>query len=60
VYCIWREDIEQLVVELNSSNTKMGELEGVLSGEKLNIAKQAIEAGLLWYDSREKRWRAPL
>jgi predicted transcriptional regulator len=60
VYCIWREDIEQLVVELNSSNARMGELENVLSGEKLNIAKQAIEAGLLWYDSREKWWKAPL
>jgi hypothetical protein len=60
VYCIWREDIEQLVVELNSSNARMGELENVLSGEKLNIAKQAIEAGLLWYDSKDKRWRAPL
>jgi hypothetical protein len=60
VYCIWREDIEQLVVELNNSNAKMGELENVLSGEKLNIAKQAIEAGLLWFDSKDKRWRAPL
>jgi hypothetical protein len=60
VYCIWREDIEQLVVELNSSNAKMGELENVLSGEKLEIARKAIEAGLLWYDSKDKRWRAPL
>jgi hypothetical protein len=60
VYCIWREDIEQLVVDLNSSNARMGELEKILSGEKLDTARKAIEAGLLWYDSREKRWRAPL
>jgi hypothetical protein len=60
VYCIWREDIEQLVVDLNNSNAKMGELEKILSGEKLDTARKAIEAGLLWYDSREKRWRAPL
>jgi hypothetical protein len=60
VYCIWREDIEQLVVDLNNSNARMGELEKVLSGERLDTARKAIEAGLLWYDSKEKRWRAPL
>ena len=60
VYCIWREDIEQLVVDLNSSNARMGELEKILSGEKLDTARKAIEAGLLWYDSKDKRWRAPL
>jgi hypothetical protein len=38
----------------------MGELDKVLSGEKLETAKVAERAGLLWYDSREKRWRAPL
>jgi hypothetical protein len=60
VVCVWREDIEQLVVELNSAGAKMGELERVLSGEKLNTARVAERAGLLWYDSRERRWRAPL
>jgi len=60
VYCVWREDIEQIIVELNSSNAGMGDLERVLSGEKLEIARAAIEAGLLWYDNKEKRWRAPL
>jgi len=60
VYCIWREDIEQIVVELNSTNAGMGDLERVLSGEKLEIARTAVEAGLMWYDSKEKRWRAPL
>jgi hypothetical protein len=60
VYCIWREDIEQIVVDLNSSGAKMGDLERVLSGDKLETARTAIEAGLLWYDSKEGRWRAPL
>jgi hypothetical protein len=60
VVCVWREDIEQLVVELNSAGAKMGELDRVLSGEKLDTARVAERAGLLWYDSREKRWRAPL
>jgi len=60
VYCIWREDIEQLVVDLNNAGAKMGELEKVLSGEKLETAKVAVEAGLMWFDNKEKRWRAPL
>jgi hypothetical protein len=60
IVCIWREDLEQLIVELNSAGAKMGEFDKVLSGEKLNIARVAERAGLLWYDSREKRWRAPL
>ncbi|MCC5990116.1 MAG: hypothetical protein LM558_01210 [Thermosphaera sp.] len=59
-YCIWREDIEQIVVELNSSNAGMDDLERVLSGEKLEIARTAVEAGLMWYDNKEKRWRASL
>jgi hypothetical protein len=60
VYCIWRGDLEELVAELNSTGAKTGELERVLSGEKLKTARAAVEAGLLWYDSREKIWRAPL
>jgi hypothetical protein len=60
VYCVWREDIEQVIVDLNNAGAKTGELEKVLSGEKLETAKVAVEAGLLWYDSKEKRWRAPL
>lgn len=60
VYCIWREDIEQLVVDLNNASAKMGELEKILSGERLDIARKAVEAGLLWFDSKDKRWRAPL
>jgi hypothetical protein len=60
VVCVWREDIEQVVAELNSAGAKMGELDRVLSGEKLETARAAERAGLLWYDSREGRWRAPL
>jgi hypothetical protein len=60
IYCIWREDVEQVIVDLNNAGAKMGELEKVLSGEKLETAKVAIEAGLMWYDSKEKKWRAPL
>ena len=60
VICVWREDLEQIVVELNSAGVKMGELDRALSREKLEIAKRAVEAGLLWYDNKEKRWRAPL
>jgi predicted CopG family antitoxin len=60
IVCIWREDLEQLVIELNSAGVKMGELDKALSGEKLNTARIAERAGLLWYDNKEKRWRAPL
>jgi hypothetical protein len=60
VYCIWRGDLEELVAELNSTGAKTGELERVLSGEKLKTARATVEAGLLWYDSREKIWKAPL
>jgi hypothetical protein len=60
IVCVWREDLEQLIVELNSAGAKMGEFEKVLGGEKLNIARVAERAGLLWYDNKEKRWRAPL
>jgi predicted DNA-binding protein len=60
VYCIWREDIEQLIVDLNNSGAKMNELEKTLSGDRLEIARTAVEAGLMWYDNKERRWRAPL
>ena len=60
VCCIWREDIEQLVVDLNSAGARMGELDKVLAGEKLETAKAAVDAGLLWFSSKEQRWQAPL
>jgi RecG-like helicase len=60
IYCVWREDVEQVIVDLNNAGAKMEELEKVLSGERLETAKVAIEAGLMWYDNKEKRWRAPL
>jgi hypothetical protein len=34
----------------------MGELDKVLTGEKLETAKVAVEAGLLWFSSKEQRW----
>jgi hypothetical protein len=60
IYCVWREDVEQVIVDLNNVGAKMEELDKVLSGERLETAKIAIEAGLMWYDNKEKRWRAPL
>jgi hypothetical protein len=60
IYCIWREDIEQLVADLNDAGAKMGGLDKVLTGEKLETAKVAVEAGLLWFSSKEQRWQAPL
>jgi hypothetical protein len=60
IVCVWRELLEEIVVELNDAGVKMGELDRALSGEKLETAKIAERAGLLWYDAKEKRWRAPL
>ena len=60
IVCIWRELIEEIIVELNSAGAKLGELDKALSGEKLNTARIAERAGLLWFDSKDKRWRAPL
>jgi hypothetical protein len=60
IVCVWREDIEQLIVDLNNADVKLNELDKALSGEKLETAKIAVEAGLMWYDNREKRWKAPL
>jgi uncharacterized protein (UPF0335 family) len=60
VVCVLHQDIEQIVTELNSAGAKMGELDKVLAGEKLETARIAERAGLLWYDNGEKRWKAPL
>jgi hypothetical protein len=37
-------------------------MEKALAGDsaKLEVAKAAYEAGLLWYSSQEKRWKAAL
>ena len=58
IICVWREELEQAVVDLNNSEAKLADLEKVLTGDRLNVARAAIEAGLLWFDSKEKRWRA--
>jgi hypothetical protein len=60
VVCIWRELLEEIVVELNKAGVGFGELDRALSGEKLDTARVAQRAGLLWFDFKEKRWRAPL
>jgi hypothetical protein len=60
VVCIWRELLEEIVVELNKAGVGFGELDRALSGEKLDTARVAQRAGLLWFDFKDKRWRAPL
>jgi hypothetical protein len=62
VICVWRETLEQIIVDLNSAGAGARDMERVLAGDsvKLEVAKAAYEAGLLWYGSREKRWKAAL
>jgi predicted DNA-binding protein len=62
IICVWRELLEQVVVDLNNSKAGVNDLEKVLAGDKdkLEVAKASYEAGLMWYDNKEKRWRAPL
>jgi predicted CopG family antitoxin len=62
VICVWRETLEQAVVDLNSAGAGARDMEKVLAGDtaKLEVAKAAYEAGLLWYSSQEKRWKAAL
>jgi hypothetical protein len=62
VVCVWRELLEQIVVDLNGAGAGARDMEKVLAGDsvKLEAAKAAYEAGLLWYSSQEKRWKAAL
>jgi hypothetical protein len=62
IICVGRALLEQVVVDLNNSKAGVNDLEKVLAGDKnkLEVAKASYEAGLMWYDNREKRWRAPL
>ena len=62
VICVWRETLEQAVVDLNGAGAGARDLEKVLAGDsvKLEAAKAAYEAGLLWYSSQERRWKAAL
>jgi hypothetical protein len=59
IICVWRELLEQVVVDLNNSKAGVNDLEKVLVGDKdkLEVGKAAYEAGILWFDSKEKRWR---
>jgi len=47
----------QAVVDLNNAKARMGELGKVLSGVRLEVARAAEKAGLLWFDVHEGRWR---
>ena len=62
VVCVWRETLEQAVVDLNSGGAGTKDMEKALAGDgvKLEVAKAAHEAGLLWYSLQEKRWKATL
>jgi hypothetical protein len=57
IICVWRELLEQVVVDLNNAKAGVNDLEKVLAGDKLEVGKAAYEAGILWLDSKEKRWR---
>ena len=57
VICVWREELEQAVVDLNNAKARIGELDKALSGVRLEVARAAEKAGLLWFDASEGRWR---
>jgi hypothetical protein len=59
IICVWRELLEQVVVDLNNSKAGVNDLEKALAGDedKLEVGKASYEAGILWLDSKEKRWR---
>jgi hypothetical protein len=61
IICVWRQVLEQVVVDLNNSKAGVNDLEKVLAGDKdkLEVAKASYEAGLLWY-SKEGKWKATL
>ena len=60
VVCVWRELLEQAVADLNSGGASGArDFERILEGDavKLEASKAAYEAGLLWYDGKQRRWR---
>jgi hypothetical protein len=61
IICVWRQVLEQVVVDLNNVKAGVKDLEKVLAGDKdkLEVAKASYEAGLLWY-SKEGKWKATL
>jgi len=62
IICVWRQVLEQVVVDLNNVKAGAKDLEKVLAGDKdkLEVAKASYEAGLLWFNSKEGRWKAAL
>jgi hypothetical protein len=59
IVCVWRETLEQVLVDLNNSKAGVNDLEKVLAGDKdkLEVGKAAYEAGILWFDGKQGRWR---
>jgi hypothetical protein len=59
IICVWRELLEETVVDLNNNKAGVNELEKVLAGDKdkLEVAKAGYEAGLIWYDGKQGKWR---
>lgn len=59
IICVWRELLEQVIVDLNNSKAGVNDLEKVLAGDKdkLEVGKAAYEAGILWFDGKQGRWR---
>jgi hypothetical protein len=62
IICVWRQVLEQVVVDLNNAKAGVKDLEKVLANNmvKLEVAKASYEAGLLWFNSKEGRWKASL
>jgi hypothetical protein len=56
---LWQELLERVMVGLNGADAGAGDFERVLEADpvKLEVAKAAYEAGLLWYDGKQRRWR---
>jgi len=57
IICVWREELEQAVVDLNNAKARIGELDKTLSGVRLEVARAAEKAGLLWFDAGEGKWK---
>jgi hypothetical protein len=60
VICVWGEALRLVVDVLNNNNVRVSEMEKALADDKdmLEVAKAGYEAGLLWFDSSQRKWRA--
>jgi hypothetical protein len=60
VICVWREALRLVVDVLNKNSVRVSEMEKALAEDKdmLEVAKAGYEAGLLWFDSSQGKWRA--